>query len=79
MDIRVFGRMSKFCDFNDDGAMICDIAISRPDVSRRLTERLTSFARTIPTRPRREGEREARHRVYYGDIAVPGCTVHHRG
>lgn len=36
-----FRKMSKFCDFNDDGATICDIAISRPDVSRRLTEHLT--------------------------------------
>lgn len=70
--------MLQFCDFNDNGGMICDIVISRPDVSRRLTKRFNRFCENDTDEEEREIEIERekkrsassrllrRHRVYRG-------------
>lgn len=66
--------------------MICDIAISRADVSRRLTKRFNRFCEngTDETTERKEKKRERergretrilrRHRVYRGTRAAP-CII----
>lgn len=71
-----------FCDFNDDGATIRDTAISRADVSRRLTRRFNRFCEndTDEAAEREEGkeERSASSRLLRRRVAVYRGTRAHR-